>query len=66
MAVPKVSANMSEEEQVSKLYGKVYKEFDFSKTMGVMALCKELMKLKFDRLFLRTKILFVQRDDKWG
>jgi len=57
---------MSETEQQEKLYGKVYQEFDFPKTMGIMALCKTLVSsYKFVRLFPRTKILFVQRDEKW-
>lgn len=64
MPFPKVEKLMTLEEQKQKLYGKVYREFDFSKPMGVMALAKELLEVqKLERLHARTKILFVQRDE---
>lgn len=65
MPTPKVSDLMSAEDQKKKIYGRVYREFDFSKPMGVMALAKELIEVqKFERLFPRTKVLFVQRDEE--
>ena len=66
MTIPKVRNTMSSSDQNTKLYGQIYQEFDFSKSLGIMALAKELLNnRRFERLFRRTKVLFVQRLEEY-
>lgn len=65
MSVPNVKTTMPGPDQHERLTGRIYKEFDFPRPLGLLAMMKEIIAMTFNRTLPRTKVLFVQWDEKW-